>query len=45
MKPLMFLANGGALNAKQKKQINKEQNKNSRQIRNEKHNGKTTKPA
>jgi WXXGXW repeat (2 copies) len=37
-------ANGGALNAQQKKQINKEQNKNSKQIYNEKHNDKTTKP-
>jgi hypothetical protein len=38
-------ANGGALNAEQKKQINKEQNKNSKQIHYEKHNDKTTKPA
>jgi hypothetical protein len=38
-------ANGGALNNQQKKQINKEQNKNSKQIYNEKHNDKTTKPA
>jgi hypothetical protein len=38
-------ANGGALNARQKKQVNKEQNKNSKQIYNEKHNGKTTKHA
>src|ERR1700690_2811619 len=38
-------ANGGALNNQQKKQINKEQNKNSKQIHNEKHNDKTTKPA
>ena len=38
-------ANGGALTQQQKQQVNKEQNKNSRQIHNEKHNGKTTKPA
>jgi hypothetical protein len=37
-------ANGGALNAQQKKQVNQEQNKNSKQIYNEKHNNKTTKP-
>ena len=37
-------ANGGALNAQQKKQANHEENKNSRQIYNEKHNNKTAKP-
>jgi hypothetical protein len=31
-------ANGGALNKQQKQQVNKQQNKDSRQIRNEKHN-------
>ncbi len=36
-------ANGGALNAQQKQQVNKEQNKNSRQIYKEKHNNKTVK--
>ena len=38
-------ANGGALNAQQKKQVNREQNQNSKQIYNEKHNNKTAKPA
>src|SRR5580698_5904995 len=38
------VANGGALNAQQKKQVNKEQNKNSKQIYNEKHNNNTAKP-
>jgi len=38
-------ANGGALNAQQKKQVNKEQNKSSKQIYNEKHNSTTAKPA
>jgi hypothetical protein len=38
-------ANGGALTQQQKRQANKEENKNSRQIYNEKHNNKTTKPA
>ncbi|HTW79892.1 MAG TPA: YXWGXW repeat-containing protein [Terracidiphilus sp.] len=37
-------ANGGALNARQKQQVNREQNKNSKQIYNEKHNNKTAKP-
>ena len=36
-------ANGGALNTQQKQQINKEQNKNSKQIYKEKHNNKTAK--
>jgi hypothetical protein len=36
-------ANGGALNAQQKQQINKEQNKNSQQIYKEKHNNRTAK--
>ena len=39
------VANGGALNAQQKQQVNKEQNKSSKQIYNEKHNGTTAKPA
>ena len=39
------VANGGALNAQQKQQVNKAQNKNSKQIYNEKHNNTTTKPA
>jgi hypothetical protein len=38
-------ANGGALTGKEKKQANKEENKNSKQIYNEKHNDKKTKPA
>ena len=38
-------ANGGALNAQQKQQVNKEQNKSSKQIFNEKHNSTTAKPA
>jgi hypothetical protein len=38
-------ANGGALNAHQKQQVNKEQNKSSKQIYNEKHNSTTAKPA
>jgi len=38
-------ANGGALNAQQKQQVNKEQNKSSKQIYNEKHNSTTAKPA
>ena len=37
--------NGGALTKQQKQQANKEENKNSRQIYNEKHNNKTAKPA
>jgi hypothetical protein len=37
-------ANGGALNAQQKKQVNAEQNKNSGQIYKEKHNNTTVKP-
>jgi len=36
-------ANGGALNAQQKQQINGEQNKNSKQIYKEKHNNQTAK--
>jgi hypothetical protein len=39
------VANGGALNQQQKHQVNKEQNKNSNQIYNEKHNDNTAKPA
>jgi len=39
------VANGGALNAQQKQQVNKEQNKSSKQIYNEKHNSTTAKPA
>ena len=38
-------ANGGALNSQQKAQVNKEQNHDSRQIYNQKHNAATTKPA
>jgi hypothetical protein len=38
-------ANGGALTEKEKKQANKAENKNSKQIYNEKHNDKKTKPA
>jgi len=38
-------ANGGALNNQQKQQVNKEQNKNSKQIYNEKHNSATAKPS
>jgi hypothetical protein len=37
-------ANGGALNAQQKQQVNREQNKNSGQIYREKHNNATAKP-
>jgi hypothetical protein len=37
-------ANGGALNAQQKQQVNREQNKNSGQIHEEKHNNTTVKP-
>ena len=37
-------ANGGPLNAQQKKQVNSEQNKNSQQIYNEKHNNTAVKP-
>ena len=37
-------ANGGALNAHQKQQVNKEQNKSSKQIYNEKHNKTAVKP-
>jgi hypothetical protein len=39
------VANGGALNQQQKRQVNKEQNKNSKQIYSEKHNSATAKPA
>ena len=38
-------ANGGALDRQEKQQANKEENKNSKQIYNEKHNNKKTKPA
>ncbi len=38
------VANGGALNGQQKRQVNGEQNKNSRQIYNEKHNNTAVKP-
>ena len=38
-------ANGGALNKQQKQQVNHEQNQNSKQIYNEKHNGNTARPA
>jgi WXXGXW repeat (2 copies) len=38
-------ANGGALSGQEKRQVNREENKNSRQIYNEKHNNKTSKPA
>jgi hypothetical protein len=38
-------ANGGALSRQEKQQANKEENRNSRQIKNEKHNDKTTKSA
>ena len=38
-------ANGGALTGQQKHQVNQEQNKNSKQIYNEKHNGETAKPS
>ena len=37
-------ANGGALTPQQKQQANREENKNSQQIYNEKHNGNTAKP-
>jgi|GEM_PF-1289359 len=37
-------ANGGALNARQKQQANREQNRNSKQIYKEKHNNNTAKP-
>jgi len=37
-------ANGGTLTPQQKRQTNKEENKNSRQIYKEKHNNKTAKP-
>jgi WXXGXW repeat (2 copies) len=36
------VANGGALNSKQRQQVNAEQNKNSKQIYKEKHNNRTT---
>jgi hypothetical protein len=38
-------ANGGALTKQQRQQVNREQNKNSKQIYNEKHNNNTSKPA
>ncbi len=38
-------ANGGALTKQEKQQANKEENKNSKQIYNEKHNNNKTKPA
>jgi hypothetical protein len=37
-------ANGGALNAQQRRQVNREQNRNSRQIYKEKHNNNTARP-
>lgn len=37
-------ANGGALTQQEKKQVNREENKNSKQIYKEKHNNKTAKP-
>ena len=37
-------ANGGALNRQQKAQVNREQNQNSKQIYNQKHNNNTAKP-
>jgi hypothetical protein len=36
-------ANGGALTPQEKRQANKQENKNSKQIYNEKHNGNTDK--
>jgi hypothetical protein len=38
-------ANGGALTGQERRQANHEENKNSRQIYNEKHNNNTAKPA
>ncbi len=38
------VANGGALNQQQRQQVNREQNANSRQIYNQKHNNNTAKP-
>jgi hypothetical protein len=38
-------ANGGSLNQQQRQQVNRQQNANSRQIYNEKHNNNTAKPA
>jgi len=38
-------ANGGALNRQQKQQVNRQQNRNSGQIYNEKHNANTAKPS
>jgi hypothetical protein len=38
-------ANGGALNQQQRQQVNRQQNQNSRQIYNEKHNAQTVRPA
>ncbi|HEY6444937.1 MAG TPA: hypothetical protein VIY53_00640 [Acidobacteriaceae bacterium] len=37
-------ANGGALSGEQRRQVNREQNQNSRQIYNQKHNGSTARP-
>jgi hypothetical protein len=37
-------ANGGALNQQQRQQVNREQNQNSRQVYNEKHNAQTARP-
>jgi hypothetical protein len=37
-------ANGGALNNQQRQQVNRQQNRNSKQIYNEKHNNNTAKP-
>ena len=36
--------NGGAMNQQQKQQVNKQQNGNSRQVRNQKHNGRSRNP-
>jgi hypothetical protein len=38
------VANGGALNAQQRQQVNKQQNQNSKQVYNQKHNNNTAKP-
>lgn len=37
-------ANGGAMNQQQRQQVNRQQNQNSKQIYNEKHNGNSNKP-
>jgi hypothetical protein len=38
-------ANGGALNAQQRQQVNREQNRNSQQVYNQKHNNNVARPA